>query len=175
MLPKSSKNLKEYEDLAKMWNQMQAAQGMNLEIVFDAEIESLPSDKAAWILGFENKFAAAIQISKEYIEYFDEETAKKINTAKNSGSLVYTLPNPKNNELTIGFIGSNNPPAISSLSRKLLHYGKYGYLAFEGDGATNTLTGTFPIIASPLIYTFKYGGQTPKIDAKLEPRKALVY
>jgi len=175
ILPKESKYLKEYEDLANMWNQTQQAQGKTLKLVYDSDIESLPTNKTAWILGFENKFAEAVQISKEYYEYFSEETATKITTAKESGSLIYTLSNPNNKDLTIGFIATNNPVALKSLSRKLLHYGKYGYLAFEGDDATNTLTGSFPVINSPLVYKFKYNGTTPKIDAKLEVRKALVY
>lgn len=175
ILPKESSNLKEYEDLANMWSQTQQAQGKILKLVYDSDIESLPADKTVWILGSENKFAETVQISKEYYEYFSEETATKISTAKETGSLIYTLSNPNNKELTVGFITTNNPGAIKNLSRKLLHYGKYGYLAFEGDDATNTLTGTFPIINSPLVYKFKYKGSTPKIEARLEARKALIY
>ena len=175
IVPKESKHLKEFENLANMWSQTQQAQGKTLKLVYDSEIEALPSDKTVWILGSENKFAKSVQIPKEYFEYFSEETITKINTAKTSGSLIYTLSNPKNKELTVGYIATNNPGAIKSLSRKLLHYGKYGYLAFEGDDATNTLTGTFPIIDSPLVHKFKYKGSTPKIEAKLEARKALVY
>ncbi len=175
ILPKNSKNLKEYEALASMWSQTQKAQGKTLSLVYDTDIESLPADKTAWILGSENKFAESVQIPNEYYEYFSEETVSKISTAKESGSLIYTISNPNNKELTIGYIETKNPAAIKSLSRKLLHYGKYGYLAFEGDDATNTLTGTFPIIDSPLVHKFKYKSTTPKIEAKLEARKALVY
>ena len=175
ILPKESENLEEYEGLAKMWAQTQQAQGKFLKLVYDSDMESLPSDQTAWILGFENKFAEAVKISKEYFEYFSEETAVKINTALDSGSLVYTLSNPNNKELTLGFLATNNPAAISSLARKLMHYGKYGYLAFEGDDATNTLTGTFPIIDSPLVYKYIYEGITPKVEAKLKVRKALAY
>lgn len=175
ILPKKSTNLKEYEDLANMWSQMQQAQGNTLKIVYDAGIESLPDNKTAWILGFENKFAETAKISKEYNEYFSEGVAAKIGTAKESGSLVYTLSNPNNKELTFGFLATNNPAALMNLARKIMHYGKYGYLAFEGDDATNTLTGTFPVINSPLIYRFKYNGTTPKIEAILKARKALVY
>ncbi len=175
ILPKGSKDLKEYEDLATMWNQTQQAQGKVLKLVYDSDIEFLPADKTAWVLGFDNKFAESVQISKEYYECFSEETSSKINTALDSGSVVYTVSNPKNNDLTLGFMATNNPAAIKNLARKVTHYGKYGYLAFEGDDATNTLTGTFPIIASPLVYKFKYDGVTPKAEAKFTARKALAY
>jgi len=175
ILPKESVNLKQYEDLANMWSQTQKAQGKILKLVYDSDIESLPADKTAWVLGSENKFAEAVQIPKEYYEHFSKEIITKINTAKESGSLIYTLSNPNNKELTVGYISTTNPAAIKSLSRKLLHYGKYGYLTFEGDDAKNTLSGTFPIIDSPLVYIFKYHGQSPKITAKLKARKALAY
>jgi len=175
ILPKKSENLKEYEDLANLWAQTQQAQGKILEIVYDSEIESLPDDKTAWILGFENSFAETVQISKEYNEYFSADVIAKIKTARESGSLVYTISNPNNEELTLGFLATNNPGAIKNLARKIMHYGKYGYLAFEGDDATNTLSGTFPIIDSPLVRRFTYDGETPEITAKIKVRKALAY
>ena len=89
--------------------------------------------------------------------------------------MVYTLSNPENNKLTLGFLATNDPGAIMNLARKLMHYGKYGYLAFEGDNTTNTLKGIFPILDSPLVYSFKYNGESPKLTAKIEPRKALGY
>lgn len=175
ILPKESDKLKDYEDLANMWSQIQQSQGKVLKLVYDNDIESLPSDKTAWVLGFENKFAETVQIPNEYEDYFTDEISSKISTAKETGSLIYTLSNPNNPTLTIGFLATNSSAAIKSLSRKLLHYGKYGYLAFEGEQATNTLKGVFPIIDSPLNHRFKYDGKLPKIEAKLKARKALAY
>ncbi|MCD6345812.1 MAG: hypothetical protein J7L96_00185 [Bacteroidales bacterium] len=175
ILPKNSENIKEYEDLAHMWSQSQQAQGKVLKLVYDSDLQSLPADKSAWIIGFENKFAEKVQIPKDYNEYFSKETNTKINTAKESGSLVYALVNPENNAISFGFLASNSAAAINSLARKVTHYGKYGYLAFEGDNATNTLKGTFPVINSPLVYNFKYNGSSPKVEAKIIPRKALGY
>lgn len=175
ILPKESAHLAEYEGLARMWVQMQQAQGKILKLVYDSDIESLPTDKTAWVLGFENKFSEKVQISKDYLEYFSDEVAAKISTAKESGSLINTIANPYNSEFTFGFLATNNPLSLQSLSRKLMHYGKYGYLAFEGNDAINTLTGTFPIIDSPLIYRFEYEGDAAKTEAIIKPRKALAY
>ncbi|MBT3244929.1 MAG: hypothetical protein HN352_17425 [Bacteroidetes bacterium] len=175
ILPGKSSNLKEYEDLGKMWSQIQKAQGNTLKIVYDTDIESIPGDKPAWIFGFENKFAEKVQISDEYNDHFSEDVMVNFNTARKSGSLVYTLSNPNNKEFTLGFLATNNPVALKSLATKLMHYGKYGYLAFEGDDATNTLKGMFPVINSPLSYKLKYKGSAPKVEAKIIPRKALAY
>ena len=55
-----------------------------------------------------------------------------------------------NSEQTYGFIGTSNEKAISGLTRKLTHYGKYSYLGFEGDAPDNVLKGVFPALNSPL-------------------------
>jgi hypothetical protein len=35
---------------------------------------------------------------------------------------------------------------IDGLKRKVVHYGKYSYLGFEGDDAVNKLKGEFPAL-----------------------------
>ncbi|MEK6615955.1 MAG: M1 family aminopeptidase [Bacteroidota bacterium] len=174
ILPKNSPSLKEYSDLAEQWKQTQNVQGNKLEIKFDADLQELPA-QATWIIGFENKFAATLNVFADYTGYLSKETFDQTETLKKSGALVYVFPNSKNKMLTNGFLGSNNPTMIAALKNKITHYSKYSYLGFEGDKAENKLKGEFPTVSSPLSFYIKYDGKALQTTAKLKPRKALMY
>jgi hypothetical protein len=173
ILPANSKHLDAYTGLANMWQKTQAAQNKTLEIIKDSDIESLPNDKAVWVLGFGNKFADQVNIFNEYDKSFNAETKSKIELLKKENAFVYAIPNPENSENTIGFIGANNDKTITRLSRTLLHYGKYGFLGFEGENAKNVLKGSLPALDSPMNYTISYDGELSNVTTKIEPRKAL--
>ena len=173
ILPQKSKHLKAYTALAEMWKKTQEAQGKTITVFTDDKIDKIPDDKAVWILGFENKFKNYIDVSKKYGKYLQAETLDKIKELEKNGAFVYTASNLKNINHTVGFIGADSDKAIAALSRKLLHYGKYGYLGFEGDAAKNVLKGSFPALNSPLNFTIDYGKNTPKIKSKIIPRKVL--
>ncbi len=173
ILPKSSPFIKEYQDLADQWKQTQLAQGAKLQIVYDADLKELPN-KATWIIGFDNKFADSASVFKKYTDILPKETMDEVTTLKKSGGLVYVYQNPKNKMLTNGFVGSKNQAMISALKRKIVHYGKYSYLGFEGDKGDNKLKGEFPTLSSPLSFIIKYDGKVIPSKAKLKVRKALV-
>lgn len=174
ILPKNSPYLKEYTDLAEQWKQTQNVQKNKLEIVFDADLQELPA-KAAWVIGFENKFATNLNVFANYTGYLSKESLDQAETLKKSGALVYVFPNPKNKNLTNGFLGSNNQAMIAALKTKITHYSKYSFLGFENDKAENKLKGEFPTVSSPLSYFIKYDGKVLQTTAKLKPRKALAY
>jgi len=69
------------------------------------------------------------------------------------------------------FIALDKKEAIPGFVRKLPHYGKYSYLAFDGDEPTNIAKGQWPVLDSPLEKTF--GTKTTKPIT--EERKALAY
>ncbi len=171
ILPKTSEFFEEYMMLARSWQQMQQAQDKSIEIVTDNEIESIPSDKAAWVFGRENKFAEEVRIPNDYYNSLSDDDQRLISELKENGSLVYALPNPQNEDFSIGFLSTNIADATKGLTRKLPHYGKYSYLGFEGDEPTNVLKGVFPIINSPL--SVMITDQDDNIQAKLSVRKAL--
>ena len=173
VLPKNSPFSDEFSKLAETWKKTQEVQGKFLDIVFDEDLKKLPDDKAVWIIGFENKFAGLFSIQEDYAAYFDEAQTELINDLSETGSLVYTIPNPENDLQTIGFIGTNIKDAVPGLTRLLSHYGKYSYLGFEGKRPSNVLKGTFPALNSPLFYLIKYNGKSPEIKVKLKPEKAL--
>ncbi|OQX96582.1 MAG: hypothetical protein B6I20_14260, partial [Bacteroidetes bacterium 4572_117] len=170
ILPGNSKHLDAYTSLAKMWQKTQQAQGKQLTVVTDNELSSVPTDKAVWILGFGNKFNGFVNISEKYSSALGTKKLVQIEKLKKEGALVYAVPNPNNTYKTVGFLGANNADAIKALSRKLLHYGKYGYLGFETEKATNVLKGSLPALNSPMNYIID---NKAEINAVIAPRKAL--
>jgi len=170
ILPAKSQLYDEYLSLAKVWQQMQQAQQKSLEIISDREIRTLPSDKAVWVVGFENKFFEQAEVLGTYCNSLDDSDQKLFTELAKSGSLVYSISNPENEDHSIGFLGTNVSDALKGLTRKLPHYGKYSYLGFEGDEPKNTLKGVFPIVSSPL----KVILSEKAVTAKLTPREALI-
>jgi len=173
ILPKNSPFIKEYTDLAEQWKQTQLVQGNSIEIKFDEDITELPA-KAYWIIGFENKFAPSADVFNQYADMLSKETFAQKESLQKNGALVYVFQNPRNKEVTSGFLGSANQKMIAALKKKITHYTKYGYLGFEGDEGVNKLKGEFPALNSPLTYYIKYDGKVLPVTAKIKVRKAMV-
>ncbi len=174
ILPANSPYLSEYKKLADTWKQTQEVQKKILTVVLDKDLKQLPTDGAVWVMGFKNKFADLFNMQKNYSRYFNAQQLKKINDLRQSGALVYAIPNPDNKGQTIGFVGANSKESISGLARLLPHYGKYSWLGFEGSRPNNVLKGTFPPLHSPLHYNIPVQGKRPVIKAKLKPEAPLI-
>lgn len=168
IVPSEGMHIEAYQKMAQTWKSSQEAQGKSVTIIDDKHIKELPSDRSVWVLGFENKWYQNA-LSGSYKSSFSTAENEKIEALLKNGALIYTLPNSKNLMQTIGFAGANSDKSIEALTGKLLHYGKYGYLGFEGDDAKNVLKGSMPVLNSPLNVRINDG----KISAKLKPRKAL--
>ena len=168
IVPANSKNNAAYNKMANTWKATQEAQGKSVDIVNDTEIKKIPTDRSVWILGYENKFYGK-ELSTIYKESFNASNTQMIKKLESTGALVYAIPNVNNIAQSVGFVGANSAAAIEALTGKLLHYGKYGYLGFEGDAAKNVMKGSLPALDSPLSVKVNDG----EITAKLIPRKAL--
>lgn len=174
VLPSESELLESFRKLAEGWQKSQMAQGKELQIKMDNELERLPENQSVWVLGFENKFAIQFSVTNDYAVSLGEENVSKINELKKSGSLVFAIPNPSDNRFTYGFIGTVVEAAIPGLTRLLPHYGKYSYLGFEGERPNNVLKGAFPALNSPLHQNIIYNGETFKSNAVLNPAPPLI-
>ncbi|MEA1898824.1 MAG: M1 family aminopeptidase [Bacteroidota bacterium] len=173
ILPSDSPSLDNYKKMAELWKITQEAQGKNMEIVLDNELQELPNNKSIWVIGFENKFYKIAKIPENYFNQFSADEKSKAELLMSEGSLVYSIQNPGNAEFTLGFAGSTLADAIEGLGRKLPHYGKYSYLGFKGTEPENILKGIFPTLGSPLNYPISYNGVIIPTLAKIKPRKAL--
>jgi len=174
ILPANSPYLAEYKKLADIWQQTQKVQKKSLTVVFDKELNQLPTEGAVWVVGFENKFASRFDVLKDYARYFNKQQLKRIGYLHRTGALVYAIPNPENKGQTIGFVGANIKKSISGLARLLPHYGKYSWLGFQGSRPDNVLKGTFPPLHSPLHYDIPVKGKRPVVKAKLKPEPPLI-
>ncbi len=168
IIPASGERKEAYKELANTWKATQKAQGKTAVILLDSDIDAIPADNSVWVLGFENKFNTN-DLQTSYSSAFNAKTNSQIKRLASEGALVYAIPNPKNLAQSVGFVGAQTDAAIKSLTRKLPHYGKYGYLGFEGDEAKNVLKGSLPALDSPLNVRINEG----EISSKIVPRKAL--
>ncbi len=168
IIPSTGEHQSAYKELANTWKATQEAQGKEAVVILDSEIKTIPTDKSVWVIGFENKFNTN-DLQTSYASVFNNKMNEQINDLSKNGSLVYAIPNPDNLAQSVGFVGAQSDLAIKALSSKLLHYGKYGYLGFEGDEAKNVLKGSLPALDSPLNVRINEG----EIVAKIIPRKPL--
>ncbi len=160
----------DYSQIADNW--MKEKQG---KIFTENSISEIPTNEDIWVFGNSNKYLdllknefenMKIAISDKNVEIFEKSIPKE------NHSFVIAIKNPKNPERIIVWLATENQKAIDGLIRKLPHYGKYSYLAFEGDEPENTEKGEFPSFNSPMVYYFD---KNAKSNAKIVPAKALAY
>jgi aminopeptidase N len=129
-----------YGTLARAW-------GEGARIVPDAALADLPEDgTAVWLLGRENRFlrAAAVALGEAgNVVMTDAGVILPDGPVAFAGhTLVFAARTPGGAPL--GWVATDDPAALPGLARKVPHYTKYGYLAFEGDAPDNVLKGQWP-------------------------------
>src|SRR5262249_18525336 len=149
-----------------------------VEIVLDSQLDTLPADRAVWILGASNKFAPVVaEAVTSYGASLDRTGLRTTGAppspspqAGSSGrSVVAPVRPPNHPDSVVIYVSASSEAAADALARKLPHYGKYSWLIFAGDEATNEATGEWPIGDTPLARNL-----TPQArPIKLTPRKAL--
>lgn len=107
-----------YLGLISQWQQRQPG----LSIIWDNQIDTLPTEGHLWIIGARNRF-------KKEITPLLESSDIDLNTS----SQAMAFPHSSRPNQTIGFIQSDTVAAIAGLTRKLPHYGRYSYALFNGD------------------------------------------
>jgi hypothetical protein len=135
-----------YETLARTW----ARGETDFTIAWDADIERLPENAAVWIIGRQNRLLprflaqlgerATIQANALHI---DADTFPL-----DAHSVV--LVAGRGDGVPMAWLSAHDPRAIAGLTRKLPHYGRYGYLIFAGAEPTNLVKGEWSSGASPL-------------------------
>jgi aminopeptidase N len=123
------------------------------EIRTDAEIKSLPKDRAVWIFGRGNALAARWFGSDAGIAYSvdaDGISARDGRIPFAGHSAVIVRRHPANPAKAIGWITADPLEAMPGLARKLPHYGKYSYLGFAGTEPANMAKGEWAAVDSPL-------------------------
>ncbi|MCG7947080.1 MAG: M1 family aminopeptidase, partial [Candidatus Thiodiazotropha taylori] len=148
--------LQAYRALAQQWSD-----GYDeADIRLDSELERLPRDRPVWLLGRENQFHNELVERLSVMPISLETETIKLTDARyktDDHSFVLSERNLKNGQ-TMAWVVGNSDAAITRLTRKLPHYGKYSYLVFKGDQAQIELKGEWPITQSPLHFNFTKDG-----------------
>jgi hypothetical protein len=146
----SKELMQAYQSLATNWQKTQTG---SLEIIRDDQLQALPLDRTAWILGWQNKFSNQLIDSLAEQDVIRKEGGVKVSDKtwlQSEHAIVLTARQPTHPDLTLLWIAADQPAAIRELARKLPHYRKYSYLVFEKDGLNNIDKGQWPVIHSPL-------------------------
>jgi hypothetical protein len=129
-------------------------------------------------LGRANRFATDLFVDDSAIDVAIE--AERLTLGDESvpladHSLVAVRRHPMAAELAIGWLVVEPEAAFPGMGRKLPHYGKYSYLAFEGDEPTNVIKGQWSSSESPLVVDLrpKEERTTSLAVMPLETRQAL--
>ncbi len=150
-------DLEAYRALAEGWQ----SDSHSVEVVLDSALEGLPSDRAFWVLGRENRLAeelfgeglATVEVSPEQLGLGEEEVAWS------DHSMVVIRRHPAQVDKAVGWLVVEPRAAFAGLGRKLPHYGKYSYLAFEGEEPVNVVKGQWPTSDSPLLVDLRAEGE----------------
>jgi hypothetical protein len=150
-----------WEKLAETWSK---GSGGQVKVAGEAEIETLPADRAVWVLGATNRWRAAVANSGAVTE--EEIVFDRVRLPRSGHSFAYVSRHPGNPELSVGCIGGEVAAALPGLARKLPHYGKYSYLAFEGDEPSNVAKGIWPATESPLVAVLRESARRASLPAR---------
>ncbi len=150
-----------YRQLAQHW--MRDAKGW--ELVLDDAIERLPEDRPVWLLGWRNRFLTELvdkPFGLDLAARRFEIDGQVFDGEDTSLALVREVAGRP-----LGLIAAGSAAAIPGLTRKLPHYGKYGYLAFTGSEPSNRLKGQWPAGESRLQVWF--GEERPSLAPLATP------
>jgi hypothetical protein len=144
----------------------------------DRDVAELPRDRAVFLLGWENRFLSAIRSAVAGYDAAIGERDVRLERAtlpRGGHAFVITARHPENPDLSLTWAGLDDPAAAEGLARKLPHYNKYSFLAFEGAEPANVAKGRWPTTGTPL--TLLLEGTTPSSFApamsRLPKRTAL--
>ena len=164
----SADEQKRWRELVTGWQ----TESHSISIVDDSSLKALPADTSVWLLGRENLFAPKVMpsdpalglgISAETVKLASDETNWK------NHSVVVVRRHPGSASHAIGWLAVDPPDAFAGFGRKLPHYGKYSYLAFEGAEPVNTIKGQWVGVDSPLRVDLRPAGER---SAQLATRQA---
>ncbi len=162
-----------YRNLADIWAKDLSK---NIEIKLDSEVTDLPKDRAVWLLGAGNKFRPVIE--SQLNEYGTQLVGNDITLGKSTlsivdNSVVVVVRHPKDPASVVVWLTVSNKEAVAGLSRKLPHYGKYSYLAFEGTEPTNNAKGQWQVLNSPLNFQLSFD-EKPATHLPIRPALAML-
>ena len=137
------------------WAQMAEAfgQGVDADVLYADQIDTIPEDRSLWILGKNNPFLDQVFGATEL--YGVSSTPNGMQIGENeieyqNRSTVLIGRHPANPELAIGWIHVEDMVAMPGMIEKLPHYGRYSSLSFTGSEPTIDIRGVWTSPNSPM-------------------------
>ena len=121
-----------------------------IEVKRDAEVATVPADRAVWVVGNGNRHASLFGKQEGLTLGASDLTALGEKTALAGHTFVFVARHPGNAAKAVGWLFGEPLAALPGLGRKLPHYGKYSYVGFDGTEPVNVLKGQWPESDSPL-------------------------
>lgn len=159
----------DYADVAAGWSRTGAG---DVDVVRDVDLESLPTDRSVWVFGWGNRYRGTVTTAAAPFGgtlAADAWTVGTATHAADAASVAIAATHPGNPERALAFLAADRADALPGLARKLPHYGKYGWLAFEGEAPDNVGKGQWDAVGSPLARALDAGA----VAAPAPPRAAL--
>ena len=130
------------------------------EKILTSDDNSPLPDGSLWIFGQDHPLKKSImrELKKSGIEVSEKGVLISGRSYPwENHSFVFTLNRLDPKKGTITWVIAGNMQSIPGLMRKLPHYGKYGYLVFEGSAPQNRDKGVWPSNPAGLLKVFKEG------------------
>jgi hypothetical protein len=136
-------------------------------IALDSDQPQPPAERALWLLGWENRGLGTFADGAPGFSLDPARRTLSIGaTTVDSADASLVLTRQRAGQ-TLGWVAAADPAALPGLTRKLPHYGKYGYLVFTGPAPDNRQKGQWPPGDSPLIHWF--GEARPVLESVARP------
>lgn len=130
------------------------------QTIFTGDENTPYPEGSLWVFGQNHPLSKTFieQLKKMGVEV-DEKGIRILDRSYfwNDHSFVFTLPRTDQKNGTMTWVVAGNAESIPGLMRKLPHYGKYGYLVFEGSAPENRDKGTWPSNPAAMQKVFKDG------------------
>jgi aminopeptidase N len=134
----------------------------------------VPLRRSVWLLGWDNAHldTLANALGAEGLVFTSEGLSLGADFY-DRGKVCAVVAARKADEAkkSIGFIGCDNPKALTVLARKIPHYSKYGFLVFSGDQADNLRKDEWPVRDSPMSVVFD--ARRARFPPPMPPRRPL--
>ena len=139
----------------------------------DTSLLELPSHAPVWVMGWGNAHRPAFESflgSQSPVSGARTLRLESQSYSAQSHCVVLAARRPASTAIaaaSVGWAGCERARAMPGLARKLPHYGRYGYLAFQGDAPTNVLKGEWAVTKSQMVRTL--AGASPRAPIRLRP------
>ncbi len=158
-----------YRDVAVEWN---------MGITPDDAISGMPTRRAVWLFGRDNRFGPDLLKTLYHFDVGEGVQTKRVkvmgewhNDRKEVVVLVGKNPEDADSAVVQVMVRPDRFPDIMPiLTRKLRHYGNYSYLVFSAPDLINIRKGQWPSTGSPLSVTFNDTGKGVAAKEPPQPR-----